>query len=199
MTYDYHALVSVLSLVFGAIGYTLYFRSIFAGVTKPHIFTWVTYAIIDSIVFVAQVLKGAGPGAWALAFSVCACVLVSIIALKKGEKQITVGDWACFLGAFVAIGFWLLTSNPLVAVVIAALINVLALVPTFRKSYLRPQEESLSTWIADIFKYGLSLFALVSFNLTTALFPAAIVACNSVLVAMILIRRRQLAARNLMG
>ncbi len=71
---------------------------------------------------------------------------------------------------------------------------MLALVPTFRKSYLRPYEESISMWGFDVAKYALSIFAIASLNLTTVLFPIAIVVCNSALVAMILLRRRRLAA-----
>jgi len=193
MTYDYQMFIGATSIALGVVGYAFYFRSIFRGITKPHIFTWLTYGILDSIVFSAQVIKGAGPGAWTLGFSVLACFVIAAIALHWGEKRITKSDWLCFIGALVAIAFWFVTSNPLGAVVIASLINLLALVPTFRKSYLRPHEESVSMWSFDIAKYALSIFALSSLNATTALFPVVIVVCNGALVTLILLRRRQLA------
>lgn len=190
---DYHVVLGATSILLGVIGYIFYFRSIFRGITKPHPFTWFTYGIIDVIVFIAQVIKGAGPGAWTLGFSAVVVFAIAALALKWGEKRITRSDWLCFVGALMAIVFWIATDDPLYAVIIATGINILAILPTFRKSYLRPNEEALSMWSLDAAKYAVSIFALETANLTTALFPFGIVVTNGILVAVVLLRRRKLA------
>ncbi len=192
MVYDYHALLAGTTIAIGVIACWLYFRDIFRGTTKPHVFTWLTYGIIDSVVVVAQLARGAGVGSWALLFSLTVCFIIAGLSLRFGEKHITRSDWLCLIGAFVAIALWLVTNDPLNAVLIAVVINILGIVPTFRKSYVRPWEESLSMWSLDALKYTVSIFALESFNLTTALFPAGIVLTNGALIAMLLLRRRQL-------
>jgi len=47
-------------------------------------------------------------------------------------------DWYFFLAALAAIPLWLLTRTPLYSVVVVTVIDALAYVPTFRKSWHRP-------------------------------------------------------------
>ncbi|MEK7132505.1 MAG: hypothetical protein AAB830_00455 [Patescibacteria group bacterium] len=193
MAYDYHIVLGASSVLLGLLGYAIYFRSIFYGKTKPHVLTWSTYFLIDTIVFLAQVLKGAGPGAWGTLTGAVGGLFVSIIALRRGERYITKLDWTSFIGALFAIVLWQATSNPFVAVVIATIINVFAIFPTLRKSYDNPFEESISIWLLDLIRYGISIIALVAVNWTTVLFPIGLVATNAILVSTILIRRHILA------
>ena len=193
MAYDYHIVLGAIAALLGLVGYGLYFQSIFLGETKPHLFTWLIYFLIDIIVFAAQVIKGAGPGAWVTLTGVVGTLCVSIVALRLGEKHITKTDWVSFITALSAIVLWQATENPLVAVVIASIINFLAILPTFRKSYKNPYQESISIWLLDIVRFGLGIIALASLNWTTALFPFAIVAANTSLISIILIRRRMFA------
>lgn len=195
MIYDYHSVIGGVAVLIGVGAYGLYFRTIFRGDTKPHLFTWLIFALIDGTVFVAQVLEGAGPGSWVLLLSVVENLVVVALALKWGEKHIAKSDWTSFIAALAGIMLWRLMNDPLIAVVIAVGINIAAAYPTFRKSYARPDEESITVWAIDGARFTLGMVALVTFNLTTALFPAAIVLTNTSLVGMILYRRRQLAKR----
>ena len=189
---DYHAVLAAISIAFGAAGYIIYITSIFRGATKPHVFTWLIYALVDVIVFAAQLVEGGGPGAWATALGAFGNAAIFLLALRFGEKRVMTLDRVCLLGALLGIVLWQITSNPLTAVVVLTITNTLAVVPTIRKSYWRPFEESISIWGLDIARFGLALFALSTFNSTTALFPAGVVVTNSVLVGMILLRRRAL-------
>ncbi len=197
---DYHVVLGAIAALLGIVGYALYFRSIFRGITKPHLFTWVSYSLVDFIVFAAQVVKGGGPGAWTILTGQIGSLAVSVLALRFGEKHITKSDWASFIGVLCAIMLWIATKDPLGAVVISTVINFLAIAPTIRKSYVKPFEESMSIWILDTIRFSLSMTALASFNLTTALFPAAIVVGNLILIGTIAVRRRVLTPpRGLIG
>jgi len=190
MTSGYHVVLGAIAALLGIVGYWLYFRSIFRGETKPHLFTWFTYFLIDIIVFAAQVVKGGGPGTWVTLTGVVGTLGVSLLALRFGEKHITKGDWASFIAAFFAIVLWRATNDPLIAVVIATVINFLAVLPTIRKSYLNPYQESVSIWALDIVRFALGIVALASLNMATILFPLGIITANLVLLGTILIRRR---------
>ena len=76
-------------------------------------------------------------------------------------------------------------------IVLACVSDVLSKIPTFRKSYLRPNEESITVRSVDAVLYSLSIVALSTISWTTALFPAETVAADVLLVAMILFRRKQ--------
>ena len=192
---DYHVVFGAIAVALTFLGYALYLRSMFRDGTKPHPFTWLLFAILDGTIFVAQVLNDGGAGAWPLGVAACMNGLVFVLALQRGEKRITNIDWSCLGIALVGIGAWTVTSNALFAVMLATLSDIVAKVPTFRKSYVRPHEESITIWALDVLKFSLAIVALSTISWTTALFPAEIVLTNALLVGMILWRRRQLAAQ----
>ncbi len=192
MIYDYHVVLGVIAVVVGAIGYVPYYRDIFRGTTKPHPFTWLGFGILNGITFFAQIITGAGPGAWVSAITTLATLGIAILSFSRGEKRITSFDWICFSGALIGIILWRLTSEPLSAVVVVTIADLLAFAPTFRKSFLRPHEETATLYTMSVLKYGISIFALTTFNLTTAFFPVAIIIANVAIVLMLLVRRQQL-------
>lgn len=193
MIYDYHVVLGIIAASFGIAGYVLYIRSILQGFTRPHIFTWLIYVIIDGTICAAQLAGGGGAGAFVVAIGVVANAAIVILSFRRGEKHITRSDWACFVLALLAIPLWWLTSDPLSAIVILVVANLLAYIPTFRKSYAKPHEESASIWALDVLRFGISIFALSALNLTTVLFPATVVLSNAVMTSTILLRRRRLA------
>jgi len=190
--YDYHVIFGIVTVALTFLGYGIYLRSTFRGETKPHPFTWLLFVVIDSVVFVAQVMNGAGPGAWAMGIGTLLAGLVFVLALRQGEKNIKKIDWVCLAIAFIGIAAWSATNNALFAVILAAMSDAIAKVPTIRKSYARPDEESLSIWSLDLVRFSLSIVALSSLTWTTALFPAEIVLSNAVVVVVVLLRRQQL-------
>jgi hypothetical protein len=192
MIVEYHVVLGSVGTLVGFLSYGLYFRSIFRGETKPHPFTWFVYAVIDSIVFVIQTLEGAGPGSWIVLASAIGNVGIVLLSYKNGMKNITWSDWASFAAALFGVALWQISSEPLLAIFILTATNVFAVAPTFRKSFSRPNEESITVWAIDIFRFGLGVFALTSLTLTTALFPIGVMLTNASLTAVILVRRYQL-------
>lgn len=189
---DPQIIFALIGIALGVVGYFLYFRSIFNGQTKPHLFTWFVYFIVDIIVFSAQTLKGGGPGTWVTFTGLIGTFCVSVLAVKFGEKHIRIFDWLSFTMALIAVAIWAATGNPLYSVIISAIINFLAMAPTFRKAYTRPDEESISIWAMDAVRFSFSIAALSIISLTTALFPAALITGNILLIVMIMFRRHKL-------
>ncbi len=195
MTYDYYVVLGAIAALIGFLGYIPYYRNILIGNTKPHPFTWVGFALMLGITFAAQVATGAGPGAWVNGISALGVSGIAILAFWKGEKDITMFDWVCFAGALLAILLWRLTSDPLWAVIIITIADVVSFAPTYRKAYYKPYEETVSLFGLSALKYLVSLFALRSLSVTTLLFPVSLVISNALFVAMIIFRRRQLAGK----
>ena len=192
--YDYDVVLGITGVLFGFFGYAPYFRDIFRGTTKPHPFTWLVWGLLDATVCFAQISKGESAGAWVLGFSAAANFLIVILALLWGERRIALIDWICLAGAFVSIALWQITRDPTLAVVLVTLTDALAFVPTYRKGYLRPDEETVTEFGFAAAKFALGFLALTTLSVTTALYPGYLVVANTVFVAMVLVRRRQLAA-----
>jgi hypothetical protein len=186
---DYRVLIGLAAVVLGVIGYIPYYRDTLRGTTKPHPFTWMGFALLNAITFIAQVVTGAGPGAWVTGITAIATAGIAALSFSKGEKKITTFDWACFVGALSGIVFWKLTKNPLSAVLIVTAADLLAFAPTFRKAYINPDQETAMLYALSVLKYGLSLAALKNYVLITVFFPAAIMIANLLIVLLLVIRR----------
>ena len=193
--YDYHVVLAAVSTFLYLGSFALYFRSIFLSTTKPHPFTWFIWGLINVIAFFAQLAEGGGVGTAVTAAVALGCLTIATLSLSRGEKQIVIIDWFCFLGALLSIVLWQLTGNPLVAIVLIVITDALALAPTFRKAYWKPHEEAALPYTVGVISFLLQIAAFEVLNPTTVLYPAFIVVADSLLVVVLLLRRRQLATQ----
>ncbi|MFH1157998.1 MAG: hypothetical protein V1721_03825 [Pseudomonadota bacterium] len=184
-----------LSVAVGIVCYAVYIWGIYRGTTKPHLFTWLIWGILQSIAFAVQVVEKAGPGAWNLGVSALIIFCIAGASFFCGEKHITRSDWVAFITALLAIPLWKMTGNPLWAVVIAAMIDVAAFYPTFRKSWMKPWEECAMAYFIGMVQFILSILALERTTLATALYPFVSVSLDGLLILMLLWRRKVLVFR----
>ena len=189
----YHQIFGVASFCIGLWGSTVYIASIFKGETKPHVYTHLVWGIISGVAFAAQVYDHAGAGSWAIGLTAAACLFQALLALKYGEKNITPTDKIALLTALAAIAAWVITKDPLLSVVLASIIDVVAFYPTFRKSWSKPWEENLSAYNIANVKLGLSVVAIGNFTLVTALFPVFCLVVNALFVVVCLWRRQAIS------
>lgn len=187
-------LLGSVAVIIGIVSYIPYLRHLFAGKTKPHAFSWFVWFMINAIAFSAQISAGAGAGAWVTGFTGIACLVVTIAAWKVGRQNITRLDWLFFAGALGALAVWAVTDDPLWSVILITGIDALAFIPTFRKSYHKPDEETASVYALSAVKFAVSLAALSTVTLTTVLYPLSLVITNGLFAALILWRRNQPAA-----
>jgi hypothetical protein len=187
---NYKVIIGLFASVISVIGYVPYLRDILRKKTKPHVFSWLVWSFSAGIVFAAQIVKGAGSGAWMMGAGTAICFLITILAAFQGEKRIVLLDWFAFGGAVLGLIAWVLTDNPLFAVILITVTDILAFIPTFRKAYYKPYEETLFTWIIASVKFIFVLIALDAYNATTLLFPVYLILSNSSFTIMMLVRRR---------
>ena len=198
---DHAIVLSVAASVIGFFGYVPYIRDTLKGTTKPHVLSWLGWGALEVIAFFAQLTKGAGPGAWVTGASALIVIAIAVLAVRNHDTQIHPFDSVAFIGAIIGAVLWAITSNPLLAVISVSVADALAFLPTFRKAYAKPHEETLSEFGLSAIKWAITIPALQSFNLTTALYPASLVCTNSLFVVMVLVRRydrsHPIAKRNL--
>lgn len=187
---DYKIIIGIIAVVLGIIGYVPYIKDIFLGKTKPHAFSWFIWSLISFIGFAAQVSDFAGPGAWVNFVFAFSCLVIFIFALWKGEKNILFVDWVNLSCALFSLFLWYITQSPFLSVILIALTDFFGFLPTIRKSYTKPFEETLSTYAISGLAHGISLFALTHYSVITAFYPASLVVTNGIFVSMVLWRRR---------
>jgi len=179
-------LIGLITVVLAFIGLVPYIIDIFRNKTKPHIFTWVVWAMVTLLAFFGQWQKGAGAGSWTTGVTGILTIFIAVISLKKGSKDITKSDVIVFIMALIAIVPWLLTKDPTLSVVILTIVNTLAFIPTIRKTIKAPESETFSSYVIHTFRHSLSIIALTNYNLATFLYPAVVALSNLTVVIVIL-------------
>ncbi len=187
---EYKITFGVFAAILGVVQYFPYVVDIIKGKTKPHAFSWFVWGLPAGIVFAAQLLKGGGAGSWATGMTAFLCTVIFILSLFRGEPIITRLDWVCLGGSLIALGLWASTHNPLWAVVLVTVADVVAFVPTIRKSIAKPHEETVSTYITGGIKWLVSITALQTYSLTTLLYPVVMVLANWFFVIWVVPRRK---------
>jgi hypothetical protein len=167
-----------------------YIRSIHQGRTRPHAFSWIVWALSTFVVFFAQLAGGGGFGAWPIGTSGVISGYIAFLAYaRRADRSITTADWVFLLVALAALPGWLVTSNPLTAVVILTMVDLAGFGPTFRAAYARPHDERMGFYLLGSVRNALAIAALEVYSLTTVLFPAAVgIACLA-FVCMVAVRR----------
>ena len=190
----YKELLSALAIAMTFIAYFPYIRSILQGKTKPHVLSWLIFGSTTFVVFLAQLAGKGGAGAWPIGVSGLITMYVALLAyIKKSDSTITRIDWILFSAALTALPLWYVTSDPLWAVLILTMVDVLGFGPTFRKAYFYPNEEQLMFFAIMAVRNFISIMALENYSVTTILFPAATGAASVVFILMVRWRRRLLS------
>ena len=186
---DSKTIIGVIAIVLTFIGYAPYIRDIFLGKTKPHVFSWLIWTIVTTIIYALQISAGAGPGSWVTLAVALTLFLVFLLGLKNGSKDIRKIDVVFLLAAVLALVLWRVVEQPVISIILLSSIDMLGFAPTIRKSWNDPYSETLSFYVITAFRHGLSIFALAEYNIVTYLFPIAWVIANVLFAIMLIVRR----------
>lgn len=185
-----HLFFSFLWVGFQIFAFSVYVRSIFHRKTKPHLYTWLLWWILGSIVTIVQITNDAGWSimiSWLMAW--CNLTLAGL-SLKYGETRLTKRDKYLLLWALITIILWQLSKNDLIAIILVCFIDTIAFYFTFKKSYKKPYDEKLSSYI--LWTFQLVSFALAVNNptLTNLLYPIFLASMELVFVFFLIWRRK---------
>lgn len=183
------SVLGVLGSVIAVVAFVPYLWHMHKGTTKPHVVSWFLWGLLQVIAFFAQISRGAGAGAWVTAVTAALCWLIAILAFQKGETKIMRSDRWVFVGALAGVVLWQITNNPVFAAILVTITDVLAFVPTYRKAYHKPSEETASQYAISAVRSFFSVLALESYSLTTWLYPTSLVITDGLFVVMVLVRR----------
>lgn len=186
----YKELLSAIAIALTFIGFFPYIRSIILGMNNPHMFSWIIWGATTFVVFLAQLEDKGGVGAWPIGVSGIITIFIAILAYaKKMDTAITKIDWVFFISAMLSLPLWYFTSDPLWAVVVLTVVDILGFGPTVRNAYSYPHLESLSFFAIFTARNLIAIAALENYSITTVLFPATIAAACTLLMAVIAYRR----------
>ncbi len=163
-----------------------YLWDIVKGRVKPHPYTWLVWSLVSCIIFFGQLAKGAGVGAIPTAASEIFTLIIFLFSLKYGFRGIKKIDTFFFVCALLGVGLWVLTKDPTYSVIIAVTIDLIAFVPTLRKTWQHPTTETPILYSSNVIRHILALFSLQAYNIATTLHSIAMITSNSLMTFFIL-------------
>lgn len=187
-------IISVIASLLVFVSYTPYVRDTIKGKTKPHIYSWVNAFIVVIILFAIQLTEGAGWGSLVTLSVALACFVIILFAFKNGFDYVKKVDNVLFALSIVTLSLWLLADQPALAATLLVSAQILGFVPTIRKAWHKPHEETLFTWSINAVRHTLAIFGLATLSYTTAVFPVAWAVLNFFFSLLLVARRRTLSS-----
>jgi hypothetical protein len=183
--------LATIAILLTFVGYVPYIRDTIRHKTTPHIYTWFTWGFVTAIAFGLQVTHQAGPGAYVTLAAAIICFIIFGFGIRQGSKNVTKSDTVFFALSIVALVLWLFAKQPILSVILVSTVDMLAFMPTIRKSWHKPHEETLISYLLNMFRFCLALLALDRYTLVTSLYPATWVMANGVFCVYLIARRKQ--------
>ncbi len=179
-------ILAVIAAIIAVAGNLPYIRDAFTKRVKPHPYTWLVWTIVSAIVFFGQIAKGAGIGALPAGVAEIFTVIIFLFSLQYGFKYVRKTDTYYLIAALLGIIPWLIFDNPTFSVIIAVTIDLIAFVPTLRKTYLHPETETPILYGSNVLRHILTLFSLRAYNIATTLHSIAMIITNTTMVGLIM-------------
>ena len=183
-------LIGLVPVLLAIPSYTYYIYTIFKGKTVPHMYSWLIWAILAGIGYVAQVSANAGPGAWNTGITAVVCFAVFLISIKYGARKLSGLDVVLLGLAFLAVIARLLTGDFVLAVLLTTSAALIGFSLTLKKTYKHPDEENATTFFINALRNFISLFALTSISLVTFFYPFSMMLANLAVTATVVSGRR---------
>ncbi len=188
---NYKVLISIIAVILAFIGYIPYVYNIIKKKTTPHCFTWFISTISGFTLYALQVFGGGGIGAWSLLAASIICLIIFILSLRIGNKNITRSDVVFLILALLSLVLWLIVKQPILSLLLLNTVEILGFAPTIRKSWNSPYSETLFLYEVCIVRHGISILALQQFNVLTVLTPALWTVVNVVITLILVVRRNK--------
>ncbi len=182
-------LFSILASIIALIAYFPYLKDIFSQKTKPHAYTWFIWMLTQGTATLGVFYGGGSWGGLYLGIMTVEVIVVFLLSLKYGTKNITKGDTIILIAALIAIFIWWQLKQPLLSILMVSAIDVLGYVPSFRKSYKEPWSETLISWLLFAVANILGILALSRYNLLTTTYLTSITIANMSLFLFCFFRR----------
>lgn len=183
--------LGLITVALSIIGHTPYIIDTYKRKTSPHIFTWMIWSIIVLLAFFGQWSQGGGAGSWSTGVTGLIVIIITVLALRNKNTEISQSDKIFFVLAILAIIPWYLTKDPTLSVIMATAIDAFAFIPTIRKTIKNPKSETFTTYALNIVRHSLSLVALANYNVATVIYPAYLLVVNSFITGIMLFPRKK--------
>lgn len=181
-----------LSIINSTASSYLYIRDTLKGETKPNKVSWFIWAIAPLIASFLLFFETKSLSALPLFVSGFTSFLIFLASFKNKNAYWELGklDYLCLFFALCSLVAWLGFDEGFLATLFAILVDLIAFVPTYVKSWQSPETENLAPYLSGIFNSLLSLLTITTFTFLTYGFAFYFFLGCLVEIAIVLYRKR---------
>ena len=109
----------------------------------------------------------------------------------RGFRKIRI-NWFDYLSlslSLIVLIYWYISRNVLNTVVFSCIIDIIIMLPIFKKSWLQPWTETSITWVTGILNIGFMYLAQSDANIETSLYWIMYVSLDIIVVTILISRR----------
>ena len=179
--YNWHATLGLLSglLIFFAI--VPYIRDVLKHKTRPNAVSWFGWTLLLSIGAAAQIKEGASFSVLLLVGDIVGTGITFLLSLQYGVTKYTLFDRLSLIFGLLAIGMWVVTQNPLTALVLSVVADLIVSLPTVKKAVTDPLSETPSSFVMFALAAALGVISTTKIDVANLLFPVYLLVINSVI------------------
>ncbi len=186
--------IAIIAAMLAFVGNLSYLKDVIRGRVHPHPYTWFIWSIVSMTTFFGGVAKGAGIGALPTGVAEGFTIIIFLFSLKylfQGKvKHVRPVDTYFLIACIIGLVFWLYTKDPTISVAIVVIVDIIAFIPTLRKTWHHPETERPLLYEMNVGRHILTLFSLQAYNVATMFHSIAMVCTNALMTAFIMRRRR---------
>lgn len=187
--------LALIASVLAIIGNISYLKDIFKNKIRPHPYTWFIWSIVSCVTFFGALQKGAGIGVLPTGIAEGFTIIIFLFSLKyvlRGDvSHIRKIDNYFFIICLLGLIPWVITHDPTISVVIVVSIDVIAFIPTLRKTWMHPRSEQPLLFEMNVARHVLTLFSLQAYNIATTIHSTAMIFTNTLMTIFIKRRRKR--------
>jgi hypothetical protein len=181
---------AIIASLLAIVGNIPYIIDVFKKRVEPHPYTWMVWSLVSAIAFFGQLYSGAGIGALPTASAEIFTIVIFVFSIRYGFKHVTNVDTVFLIIALVGLIPWLITKDPTISVIVAVSIDVIAFIPTLRKTWRKPKTETPLLYATNVTRHILALFSLQAYNIATTLHSIAMIITNTIMTGIILGKKK---------
>jgi hypothetical protein len=179
----------LLSAAISLSGAFAYIRDMFRGKSKPNLVTWGLWGFAPLVATGAALAANADGWATIRIFMSGfgpALVFLAAFVVRQGYWKLSKFDYACGGFSLIALGAWLLADSPVLAILLAAIADLFATLPTIFKAWKFPETETLYTYFVGLFTASIVIPAIPVWNIENSAFQIYLLIANTALFFIVL-------------
>lgn len=187
--FDLKTSIAVIASILAFVGNISYLKDVFAKRVEPHPYTWFIWSIVSMTTFFGALQKGAGIGVLPTGIAEAFTIIIFVISFRNlfrgGIAHIRTIDHYFLAAAILGLIPWILTKDPTISVVIVVCVDLVAFVPTLRKTWQKPDTEKPMLYGMNVTRHILTLFSIQTYNIATMFHSIAMIVTNTLMVLFI--------------